>query len=129
MSKNAIFSEKLPPAAGPFSPAAGFGGIFYLSGQIGQDPVSGRLVPGGIEPETEQIFRNLAALLEAAGRTFSDVLRIGLYLTDLSAFTLVNGIYARHFDKPYPARTTIGVAALPLGAAIELDAIVAGGRS
>jgi 2-iminobutanoate/2-iminopropanoate deaminase len=126
MEKTAILSKKLAPPAGPFSQAIRANGLIYLSGQIGQDPATGRIVEGGIQSETEQVFRNLAAVLEAAGKTFVDVVRVGVYLTDMANFATMNAVYAKHFEAPYPARTTIGVAALPLGAVVEIDLVVAG---
>lgn len=124
MTKQVITSDKLAPAAGPFSPAIHAGGFIFLSGQIGQDPATGKLVEGGIEPQAEQLFVNLRAVLEAAGKSFTDVVRAGVYLTSMDDFVAMNEIYARHMPSPYPARTTIAVAALPLGAAVEIDLVV-----
>jgi 2-iminobutanoate/2-iminopropanoate deaminase len=124
MSKTAVTSPALTPPVGPFSQAVEVGGFLYFSGQVGQDPVTGKVVEGGIVAETERIFRNLAAVLEAAGRSFDDVARAGVYLTNMSDFVVMNGIYAKHFRQPFPARTTIGVAALPLGACVEIDLVV-----
>src|SRR5215467_7865404 len=124
MSKTAITSPELKPPVGPFSPAVEVGGFLYISGQVGQDPATGKLVEGGIVAETERVFRNLAAILRAAGRSFDDVARAGVYLTNIRDFVTMNGIYAKHFSQPFPARTTIGVAALPLGACIEIDLVV-----
>jgi 2-iminobutanoate/2-iminopropanoate deaminase len=123
MSKQAIKSDKLAPPVGPFSPAVRVGGFVYLSGQVGQDPVTGKVVEGGVEREAEQIFAGLAAVLDAAGLTFTDVVRVGVFLTDIASFAAVNAVYARFFQQPYPARTTVGVAALPLGAHVEIDLI------
>ena len=123
-NKTAITSNKLSPPVGPFSPALRDGEYIFFSGQVGQDPSTGRLVSGGVEPETEQIFANLTLLLAAADKTFSDVVRVGVFLTDISSFSTMNGIYAKYFAQPYPARTTVGVAALPLGASVEVDIIV-----
>ncbi len=125
MSKSAIVSPKLAPPVGPFSQAIRADGYVFFSGQVAQDPATGKLVEGGVEAEAAQLFLNLAAVLEAAGRSFSDVIRVGVFLTNIGDFAKVNGIYARHFSQPYPARTTIGVAALPLGASIEIEMIVA----
>ena len=125
MSKSAIISPKLSPPVGPFSLAIHAGGYVFFSGQVAQDPATGKLVEGGVEAEATQLFLNLAAGLEAAGKSFSDVLRVGVFLTNISDFAKVNAIYARHFSQPYPARTTVAVAALPLGASIEIDMIVA----
>jgi 2-iminobutanoate/2-iminopropanoate deaminase len=124
MIKNAITSPELSPPVGPFSHAIEVGGFLYLSGQVGQDPATGKVVEGGITAETERIFRNLSAVLKTAGKSFDDVARAGVYLTNMSDFGAMNGIYARHFGQPFPARTTIGVAALPLGACVEIDLVV-----
>ena len=124
MSKTAITSPELSPPVGPFSQAVKVDGFIYLSGQVGQDPATGKVVEGGIEAETERVFQNIAALLKAAGRGFDDVVRVGVYLTNIGDFAAMNAIYARHFTQPYPARTTIGVAALPLGARVEIDLVV-----
>jgi len=124
MSKTAITSPELASPVGPFSQAIEVGGFLYFSGQVGQDPTTGKVVEGGIVAETERIFRNLSALLKAAGRSFEDVARAGVYLTSMSDFGAMNGIYGKHFSQPFPARTTIGVAALPLGACVEIDLVV-----
>jgi 2-iminobutanoate/2-iminopropanoate deaminase len=124
MSKVAITSPELTPPVGPFSQAIHVGDLIYFSGQIGQDPTTGRLVAGGITAETERIFQNLSAVLKAAGKGFDDVVRAGVYLTHMSDYVAVNGIYARHFTQPFPARTAIAVAALPLGACVEVDLVV-----
>jgi 2-iminobutanoate/2-iminopropanoate deaminase len=94
-----------------------------LSGQIGLDPASGALVAGGIEAETRQVLANLSAVLGAAGGSFDDVVRTTIYLVDLADFARVNEIYAEHFKAPFPARATVGVAALPRGARVEIDAV------
>ena len=125
MRKSAIVSSKLAPPVGPFSPGIRTDGFIYFSGQVGQDPATGKLVEGGVVAETERLFKNLSAILEAAGKTFDDVVRVGVFLTNMSDFAVVNTIYARHFSQPYPARTTIAAAALPLGASVEIDLIVA----
>ena len=124
MSKTAITSSELSPPVGPFSQAVKVEGLIYFSGQVGQDPATGKVVEGGIEAETERVFQNIAALLKAAGKGFDDVVRAGVYLTSIGDFAAMNGIYARHFSQPFPARTTIGVAALPLGARVEIDLVV-----
>ena len=124
MSKTAITSRELSPPAGPFSQAVEVGGVLYVSGQVGQDPATGRVVEGGIVAETERIFQYLSAVLRAAGKGFDDVVRAGVYLTSMGDYAAVNGIYARHFSQPFPARTAICVAALPLGACVEIDLIV-----
>jgi 2-iminobutanoate/2-iminopropanoate deaminase len=124
MSKTAITSPELAPPVGPFSQAIEVGGFIYFSGQVGQDPATGKVVEGGIAAETERVFQNLSAVLKAAGKSFDDVVRAGVYLTSMSDFVAMNGIYAKHFSQPFPARTTIAVAALPLGACVEIDLVV-----
>ncbi len=126
MSKQAIKSHKLAPPVGPFSPAVRVGGFVYLSGQVGQDPATGKIVEGGVEREVEQIFAGLAAVLDAAGLTFADVVRVGVFLTDMASYAAMNAVYARFFPEPYPARTTVAVAALPLGARVEIDLVAEG---
>jgi len=124
MSKTSITSSELAPPVGPFSQAVKSDGYFFFSGQVAQDPATGKMVAGGIVAETERVFQNLAALLKAAGKRFDDVVQARVFLTSLSDFAAMNGIYARHFSQPFPARTTIGVAALPLGACVEIDLVV-----
>jgi len=123
MGKDAITSDRIAPPVGPFSPAVRAGDLVYLSGQVAQDPATGRLIAGDVTRQTEQIFQNLAPLLGAAGKDFADVIRVGVFLTDIGDFPAMNAVYARYFAPPYPARTTVAVAALPLGAAIELDVV------
>jgi len=123
LSLHAILSDKLSPLVGPFSQAVRAGDFLFLSGQVGLD-ASGRLVDGGITAQAEQIFTNLAAVLDAAGKSFADVVRAGVFLADMGDFAALNAVYAKHFDEPYPARTTVAVAALPLGAAVEIDLVV-----
>jgi 2-iminobutanoate/2-iminopropanoate deaminase len=124
MSKTAITSPELAPPVGPFSQAIEVGGFIYFSGQVGQDPASGKVVEGGIVAETERVFRNIAALLKAAGRSFDHVARAGVFLTNMNDFAAMNGVYAKYFSQPFPARTTVAVAALPLGACVEIDLVV-----
>ena len=124
MSKAAIASSELAAPVGPFSQAIEVGGFLYVSGHVGQDPATGKVVEGGIVAETERVFRNLSAVLKAAGRSFDDVARAGVYLTSMCDFAAMNGIYAKYFSQPFPARTTITVAALPLGACVEIDLVV-----
>src|ERR1700732_3280474 len=124
MSKTAITSARPTPPVGPFSQAIKVGGFIYFSGQVGQDPTTGELVAGGLAAETERVFQNLSAVLKAAGKSFDDVVRAGVYLTSMSDFGAMNGIYAKYFSQPFPARTTIAVAALPLGACVEIDLVV-----
>ena len=124
MNKIAITSPELAPPAGPFSQAVKVGDFIFFSGQVGQDPTTGKVVAGGIAAEAERVFQNLAALLKAAGKSFDDVVRAGVFLTSIGDFAVLNGVYAKHFSQPFPARTTIGVAALPLGACVEIELVV-----
>jgi 2-iminobutanoate/2-iminopropanoate deaminase len=124
MSKTAITSPELPPPVGPFSQAVKIDGFLFFSGQVGQDPATGKVVEGGIVAETERVFRNLSAVLEAAGKSFDDVACARVFLTNMSDYVAMNGIYAKYFSPPFPARTAIGVAALPLGACVEIDLVV-----
>ena len=124
MSKTAITSPELAPPVGPFSQAIKVGGFIFFSGQVGLDPTTGKLVAGGIAAESERILQNLSAVLKAAGKSFDDVARAGVYLTSMGDFAALNGVYAKHFNQPFPARTTIAVAALPLGACVEIDLVV-----
>jgi 2-iminobutanoate/2-iminopropanoate deaminase len=124
MSKTGITSPALAPPVGPFSQAVRTDGFLFLSGQVAQDPATGKVVEGGIVPETERVFQNLSAVLTAAGRSFDDVVQARVFLTRMSDFAAMNDIYASYFPPPFPARTTIGAAALPLGACVEIDLVV-----
>lgn len=110
-------------AVGPYSHGIVSDGIVFLSGQTPLDPATGRLIEGGIEVQTRQCLANLGAVLSAAGLGFGDVVKSNVFLTDMDDFAAMNAVYAEHFEQPYPARTTIGVAALPLGARIEIEMI------
>ena len=123
MSKTAITSPELSPPVGPYSQAVSIDGFIYFSGQVGQDPTTGKLVAGGLAAEAERAFENLSAVLRAAGKGFGDVVRAGVYLTSIDDYPVLNGIYAKHFQAPFPARTVIVVAALPLGACVEIDLV------
>lgn len=113
-----------PAPVGPYSQAVVHGGLVFASGQIPLDPATGKLVGDTIEAQTERVIANLAAVLEAAGSGLPQVLRTTVYVTDLSLFTRVNEVYERFFGAaPSPARATVEVSALPLGAAVEMDAI------
>ncbi len=110
-------------AVGPYSHAVEAGDLVYFSGQTPLDPETGTLVTGGIAAQTKQCFQNLFAVLTAAGLTESNVVKVNVFLTDMADFAAMNAVYAEHFQSPYPARTTIGVASLPLGASIEIEMI------
>src|SRR5947209_14663016 len=105
MTKTAIVSPELAPPVGPFSQAVKVDGFLYFSGQVAQDPATGKVVEGGIVAETERVFRNLSAVLKAAGKSFDDVLRVGVFLTNMSDYVAMNGVYAKYFTQPFPART------------------------
>jgi len=122
-SKQAITTDRVARPVGPFSPAIVAGGFLFLSGQVAQDPATGKLLDGDVTTQAEQLFRNLDSVLAAAGRSFADVVRVGVYLLDMADFQAMNAVYARHFSPPYPARTTVAVAALPLGARVEIDLV------
>ncbi len=110
-------------AVGPYSHAIDADGFIFLSGQTPLDPSTGLLVEGGIQEQTKQCFVNLFNVLEACGLMPDDVQKVNVYLTDMSTFPQMNEVYAQQFSQPYPARTTIGVAALPLGAQVEIELI------
>lgn len=119
-----IQTGNAPQAIGPYSQAVRSGSLVFLSGQVALDPATMRLVEGGIEEQTERIFDNLAAVAAAAGLNLDNTVRMTIYLTDLGNFKTVNEIMARRLNAPYPARATIGVAALPANAMVEIDAIL-----
>ncbi len=121
--KTHITTPRAPAAIGTYSQAVRAGNTVYLSGQIGLDPTSMQLVEG-IEAQIHRVFANLAAVAEAAGGSLADVVKVNVYLTDLSHFAKVNEIMAQYFSAPYPARAAVGVASLPRGALVEADAIL-----
>lgn len=123
MARDVVTTDRIAVPVGPLSPAGRAGEFLYLSGQVAQDPATGRLIDGDAAAQTERIFANLEAVLEAAGKTLADVVRVGVYLTDMRDYPAMNAVYARRFAAPYPARTAIAVAALPLGAAVEIDLV------
>jgi len=118
-----IHTDKAPKAIGPYSQAVRSGNLVFCSGQIGLHPATGEMVTGGVVAETQRILGNLHAVLAAAGATLDDVVRTTIYLTDLADFAAVNEVYGIFFAAPFPARATVGVAALPRGAKVEIDAI------
>ena len=124
MTRKTIHTPKAPRAIGPYSQAVAAGGAVYLSGQIGLDPATTELVKGGIEAEARRVFANLAAVAEAAGSNLAAAVRVTIYLKDFADFATVNKIMQEFFAEPYPARVTIQAAALPRGAAIEVDCIL-----
>jgi reactive intermediate/imine deaminase len=124
MSRKPVHTDEAPGAIGTYSQAVACGKTVYLSGQIPLDPKTMALVPGGIEEQIHQMFRNLAAVAKAAGGSLASAAKVTIYMTDLSQFAKVNEIMAQYFARPYPARATVGVGALPKGAAVEADAIL-----
>lgn len=124
MTRRIIHTDQAPAAIGPYSQAIRAGNTVYLSGQTPLDPATGEMVEGDISAQSRRVFDNLHAVCVAAGGTFADVVRVGIYLTDLVNFAAVNTVMKEYFHEPYPARSTIGVRELPRGAAVEIDAIV-----
>lgn len=121
--KKAIHTAHAPSAIGPYSQAIEDGPMVFCSGQIGLDPAAGAIVAGGIEAETRRAMDNLRAVLAAAGLGLGDIVKTTIFLADLADFEIVNRVYGEHFDAPYPARSTVQVAALPRKARIEIEAI------
>lgn len=124
MSRQIISTDKAPQAIGTYSQAVKIDNTVYISGQIPLDPASMKIVEGDIRNQINRVFKNLAAIAEAAGGSLADVARLNIYLTDLSHFPLVNEIMAEHFSEPYPSRAAVGVAALPKDSRVEMDAIL-----
>ena len=124
MSRSIIHTDKAPAAIGPYSQAVRAGSTVYLSGQIPLAPGATELVDGSFREQVRQVFRNLAAVAEAAGSDFSKLLKLTIYLTDLANFSEVNKIMEEFFQPPYPARAAVGVKELPKGATVEMDAIL-----
>jgi reactive intermediate/imine deaminase len=122
--KQAIQTHNAPQAIGAYSQAILAGNTVYLSGQIPLDPHNMELITTSIEAQTDQVFKNLAAVAEAAGGSLDHIVKLTVFLTDLTNFPVVNASMAKFFHQPYPARSTIGVAALPKGAAVEVEAIM-----
>ena len=123
MPKRIIATDRAPKAIGPYSQAVDLGDLVFCSGQIPLDPATGQVVEGGIEAQTEQVLRNLEAVLQAAGLAMADVVRTTVFLIDLGEFPKMNEIYARRFPEAPPARSTVQVVALPKGVRVEIDAI------
>jgi 2-iminobutanoate/2-iminopropanoate deaminase len=123
MFKTEIKAKNAPSAIGPYSQAVEIDGFIYCSGQIGVNPKTGEIVKGGIKEQTKQIFENLTKILIAAGAGADDVVKITVFMTDLSEFKEMNDLYSTYFKKPYPARSTVQVVKLPKGVKIEVEAI------
>jgi reactive intermediate/imine deaminase len=125
MSKQIIATPDAPAAIGPYSQAVRVGNTIWVSGQIPLDPHTKELVAGDFETQARRVFDNLQAIVLAAGASLDDVVKATVFLTDLSRFALVNKVMAEYFKEPFPARAAVGVAALPRGAEVEVECIVA----
>ena len=123
MKKTAISTDKAPGAVGPYSQAVRIGDFLFLSGQIPIDPATKAIVPGGVEAQAEQVFKNIKAVLAEAGAEMSNVVKATVFLKDMGDFKKVNEIYASHFQEPYPARSAVAVKELPLSVDIEIEII------
>jgi 2-iminobutanoate/2-iminopropanoate deaminase len=119
-----VETEGAPAPIGPYSQAVIADGVLYCSGQVPLDPATGELVDGGVAEQARRCLESLDAVCRAAGRQLSDAARVGIYLTDMALFAELNDVYASFFSEPFPVRTTVGVAALPKGALVEMDATV-----
>lgn len=124
MPRTPVSTPDAPRAIGTYSQAIKVHGTVYLSGQIPLDPASGELVAGDMEAQVRRVFENLRAVARAAGGDLGDLVKLNVYLADLAHFALVNRVMAEYFTEPYPARAALGVAALPRGAAVEMDGIL-----
>lgn len=124
MPREIIHTDQAPAAIGAYSQAVKVGATVYLAGQIPLDPATMQLVDGGTDAQIRRVFDNLAAVARAAGGKLADTVKLNVFLTDLGHFALVNQIMAEYFPEPYPARVAIGVAALPRGAQVEMDAVL-----
>ena len=124
MTKEIIFTEEAPKAIGPYSQGVVAGNTLYISGQVPLNPTTGALIEGSITDQAVQVISNLESICRAANTSLTDIVKLNIYLTDLSNFAEVNAVMQDKFAEPYPARATVEVSALPLGVDIEMDAIV-----
>ena len=124
MPRQVIHSAAAPKAIGPYSQAVRVGDTVYVSGQIPLDPASGQLISGDIEAEIRRVFDNLDAIARAAGGSLQNVVKLSIFLTDLTHFAKLNEIMATYFSEPYPARAAVGVASLPRGARVEMECVL-----
>ncbi len=123
MEKKVIVSQSAPKAVGPYSQAVMANNMFFASGQLGLDPATGQMVYGGIKEQAQQVLKNITALLTAAELTIQNVVQVQIFLADMADFAQVNEVYKTYFSEPYPARSTFQVAALPLGARVEIQVV------
>jgi reactive intermediate/imine deaminase len=124
MAKSIIKTDNAPQAIGTYSQAVKVDNTVYISGQIPLDPATMEIVEGGVDAQITRVFDNLKAVAQASGGSLKDVVKLNIFLTDLSCFPTVNEIMARYFDEPYPARAAVEVSALPKGVAVEMDAVL-----
>ena len=122
-NKKVITTDKAPKPIGPYSAGVRVGDLVFTAGQIGLDPLTGEVVPGGIQAETRQVIRNLQGVLEATGSSLQEIVKTTVFLRDMNDFVQMNTIYAEFFSQDYPARSTVQVSALPKGVAVEIEAI------
>lgn len=127
MGRSIIRTDSAPAAIGPYSQAVAVGDTVYVSGQIPLDPATMEIVGGGFDAEVRRVLDNLAAIVHAAGASLDEIVKLNVFLTDLANFQLVNDVMSEYFGEPYPARAAIGVAALPRGAQVEMDAVLVRG--
>jgi 2-iminobutanoate/2-iminopropanoate deaminase len=125
MSKKAISTDKAPAAIGPYSQAVTYSNILFTSGALPIDPKTGTMLEGTIEERAHMVFKNLSAIAEKAGTSLANTLKTTVFLSDIADFQAVNSVYTQYFSEPFPARSAIQVAALPLGSNIEVEAIIA----
>ncbi|MEI8235085.1 MAG: RidA family protein [Verrucomicrobiota bacterium] len=123
--KTVIATPDAPQAVGPYSQAVAVGDFLFCAGQIPLDPATGELVPGDVSAQTDRVLQNVAGVLRANGMTFANVVKSTVFMVDLAHFAAMNAVYARYFTEPFPARSTIQVAALPKGAQVEIEVIAA----
>ena len=128
MARRAVEGERGPKAIGPYSRAVWAGDLLYLSGQTPIDPATGKLIDGDVEAQTMRAFDNLEAVLQDAGLSLDDVIKCNVYLTNMADFAAMNAAYERRFARPFPARTTVAVAGLPLGARVEIELVARAGH-
>lgn len=123
MKKTIVHTDNAPAAVGPYSQAVKIGELVYTAGQIPLDPATGKMVEGDVQVQTEQVLQNLQAVLKAAGSSLKNVVKTTVFLQDMGDFAAMNAVYGRYFDKKPPARSAVQVAALPLGAQVEIEAV------
>lgn len=125
MQKEAISTDKAPAAVGPYSQAVRSGNLLFMSGQVALDPATAKVVPGDVAAQAEQCCKNLTAVLESQGLSTDNVVKTVVFITDMSHFSLVNEVYKKYFNAPFPARSCVAVSGLPLGVLVEIEAIAA----